>query len=141
VSSVTPGRCENSWSTCSIFTHVDPASRSPSTRKRIERDRDQTRHRSVELTLDYSPGRDGQPGRALHCKAPGHRENLTAMLALASTFTDPAATRAPGAFVANTIVRPEGGRRGVARARQDGTLTLRSKKHTGQPLGVCSCLW
>jgi hypothetical protein len=35
-------------------------------RKRSERDRDKNRHRSVELTLDYSPRPDGQPGPALH---------------------------------------------------------------------------
>jgi circadian clock protein KaiC len=34
-----------------------------------------------------------------------HRENLTAMLALESTFADPAAARAPEEFVADTIVR------------------------------------
>ena len=43
---------------------------------------------------------------AFHLLAEGlHRENLTAMLALESTFTDPAAARAPEEFVADTIVR------------------------------------
>jgi circadian clock protein KaiC len=43
---------------------------------------------------------------AFHLLAEGlHRENLTAMLALESTFGDPAAARAPEEFVADTIVR------------------------------------
>lgn len=48
----------------------------------------------------------GNPRDAFHLLAEGlHRENLTAMLALESTFTDPAAARAPEEFVADTIVR------------------------------------
>jgi circadian clock protein KaiC len=48
----------------------------------------------------------GDPRDAFHLLAEGlHRENLTAMLALESTFTDPAAARAPEEFVADTIVR------------------------------------
>jgi hypothetical protein len=33
--------------------------------RKIRRDRDKNRHRSVELTLDYSSRPDGQPGQAL----------------------------------------------------------------------------
>ena len=48
----------------------------------------------------------GDPRDTFHLLAEGlHRENLTAMLALESTFTDPAAARAPEEFVADTIVR------------------------------------
>ena len=48
----------------------------------------------------------GDPRDAFHLLTEGlHRENLTAMLALESTFTDPAAARAPEEFVADTIVR------------------------------------
>jgi circadian clock protein KaiC len=48
----------------------------------------------------------GDPRDAFHLLAEGlHRENLTAMLALESAFTDPAAARAPEEFVADTIVR------------------------------------
>ncbi len=48
----------------------------------------------------------GDSRDAFHLLAEGlHRENLTAMLALESTFTDPAAARAPEEFVADTIVR------------------------------------
>ena len=48
----------------------------------------------------------GDPRDAFHLLAEGlHRENLTAMLALESTFTDPTAARAPEEFVADTIVR------------------------------------
>ena len=48
----------------------------------------------------------GDPRDAFHLLAEGlHRENLTAMLALESTFADPAAARAPEEFVADTIVR------------------------------------
>ena len=44
----------------------------------------------------------GDPRDAFHLLAEGlHRENLTAMLALESTFTDPAAARAPEEFVAD----------------------------------------
>jgi circadian clock protein KaiC len=47
-----------------------------------------------------------QPREAFHLLAEGlHRENLTAMLALESTFSDPAAARAPEEFVADTILR------------------------------------
>jgi circadian clock protein KaiC len=43
---------------------------------------------------------------AFHLLAEGlHREHLTAMLALESTFADPAAARAPEEFVADTIIR------------------------------------
>ena len=49
-------------------------------------------------------GRD--PREAFHLLAAGlHRENLTAMLALESTFDDAAAARAPEEFVADTILR------------------------------------
>ncbi len=48
----------------------------------------------------------GDSRDAFHLLAEGlHRENLTAMLALESTFADPAAARAPEEFVADTIVR------------------------------------
>ena len=48
----------------------------------------------------------GDPRDAFHLLAEGlHRENLTAMLALESTFTDPAAARPPEEFVADTILR------------------------------------
>ena len=47
----------------------------------------------------------GEPREAFHLLAEGlHRENLTAMLALESTFADPAA-RAPEEFVADTILK------------------------------------
>lgn len=47
----------------------------------------------------------GEPRDAFHLLAEGlHRENLTAMLALESTFPDTAATRAPEEFVADTIL-------------------------------------
>src|SRR6266850_790529 len=56
------------------------------------------------VRLPESTGVD--PRDAFHLLAEGlHRENLTAMLALESTFTDPAVTRAPEEFVADTIVR------------------------------------
>jgi circadian clock protein KaiC len=48
----------------------------------------------------------GEPREAFHLLAEGlHRENLTAMLALESTFADPAAARAPEEFVADTILK------------------------------------
>ena len=48
----------------------------------------------------------GDPREAFHFLAEGlHRENLTAMLALESTFSDTAAARAPEEFVADTILR------------------------------------
>ena len=48
----------------------------------------------------------GDARDAFHLLAEGlHRENLTAMLALESTFTDPAAARTPEEFVADTILR------------------------------------
>src|SRR5947207_8702620 len=48
----------------------------------------------------------GVPREAFHFLAEGlHRENLTAMLALESTFSDTAAARAPEEFVADTILR------------------------------------
>src|SRR6266480_2879977 len=48
----------------------------------------------------------GDPRETFHFLAEGlHRENLTAMLALESTFSDTAAARAPEEFVADTILR------------------------------------
>src|SRR5207253_9903435 len=48
----------------------------------------------------------GDPRETFHFLAEGlHRENLTAMLALESTFSDIAAARAPEEFVADTILR------------------------------------
>ena len=48
----------------------------------------------------------GDARDAFHLLAEGlHRENLTAMLALESTFADPAGARAPEEFVADTIIR------------------------------------
>jgi len=48
----------------------------------------------------------GEPREAFHLLAEGlHRENLTAMLALESTFADAAAAQAPEEFVADTILR------------------------------------
>lgn len=48
----------------------------------------------------------GEPREAFHLLAGGlHRENLTAMLALESTFADTAAARAPEEFVADTILK------------------------------------
>jgi len=56
------------------------------------------------VRLPESTGGDSRD--AFHLLAEGlHRENLTAMLALESTFADPAAARAPEEFVADTIVR------------------------------------
>ena len=56
------------------------------------------------VRLPESNGGDSRD--AFHLLAEGlHRENLTAMLALESTFGDPAAARAPEEFVADTIVR------------------------------------
>src|SRR5207244_11958827 len=53
-----------------------------------------------------SASHGGAPRDAFHLLAEGLcREKLTAMLALESTFTDPAAARAPEEFVADTIVR------------------------------------
>jgi circadian clock protein KaiC len=55
------------------------------------------------IRLHESNGGDSRD--AFHVLAEGlHRENLTAMLALESTFADPAAARAPEEFVADTIV-------------------------------------
>src|SRR5436309_3139090 len=49
---------------------------------------------------------NGDPRDAFHLLAEGlHREHLTAMLVLESTFTDPSVARAPEEFVADTIVR------------------------------------
>src|SRR5437879_5217874 len=48
----------------------------------------------------------GDPREAFHFLAEGlHRENLTAMLALESTFVDTAAARAPDEFVRDTVPR------------------------------------
>jgi circadian clock protein KaiC len=56
------------------------------------------------IRLPESNGGDSRD--AFHLLAEGlHREHLTAMLALESTFADPAAARAPEEFVADTIVR------------------------------------
>src|SRR5207247_6570798 len=41
------------------------------TRKKTKHERNKNRHRSVELTLDYSPRSHGQPVPALHCAATG----------------------------------------------------------------------
>src|SRR5438552_15142635 len=56
------------------------------------------------VRLPESTGGDSRD--AFHLLAQGlHRENLTAMLALESTFADPAPARPPEEFVAGTIVR------------------------------------
>jgi circadian clock protein KaiC len=59
----------------------------------------------VDGLIPVSKPNGGESREVFHLLAEGlHRENLTAMLALESTFTDPAA-RAPEEFVADTILR------------------------------------
>ena len=60
----------------------------------------------VDGLVRLSEPNGGDPREAFHFLAEGlHRENLTAILALESTFSDTAAARAPEEFVADTILR------------------------------------
>jgi len=60
----------------------------------------------VDGLIRLPESNDADARDAFHLLAEGlHRENLTAMLALESTFADTAAARAPEEFVADTIVR------------------------------------